>query len=149
MQINHSDYLSLVKAFSKNSRTAVNMVNAFWTGGLICLFGQALLDIISAQKYLTHDEAASAVTLILVLLSVLATGAGLYKPFAKIAGAGSLIPITGFANAVAAPCIEFRTEGFVTGVAVKLFTIAGPVIVYGELASFIYGVILWTIQAMS
>ncbi len=148
MQKSNSDYLSLVKTFSKNSRAARNMLRAFWTGGLICILGQALLDIMNAQEHLTRDEAVSVVTVTLVLFSVLATGAGLYKPLAKYAGAGTLIPVTGFANAVAAACLEFRSEGLITGVGVKLFTIAGPVIVYGSLASFVYGVILWLMQTL-
>ncbi|MBR2742341.1 MAG: stage V sporulation protein AC [Clostridia bacterium] len=149
MQIGSADYQTLVKRFSKNSRTAKNTLNAFWTGGLICILGQALLDLFDSQKHLTHDEAVAAVTVVLVLLSALATGAGLYKPVAKFAGAGTLIPVTGFANAVVSAGLEFRSEGLVTGLGIKLFTIAGPVIVYGSAASFIYGVILWIIKTLA
>lgn len=110
MQISNSDYLSLVKTFSKNSRLGVNMLNAFWTGGLICTIGQVLLDVFMAQEHLTHDEAVSATTVALVLLSALCTGLGLYQPFAKLAGAGTLVPVTGFANGVVSAGIEFKSD---------------------------------------
>jgi len=147
MQIDNREYLSLVTRFEKKSRTGLNMLNAFWSGGLICTLGQFILDLCSSQEHLTHDEAVAMTTVILVLFSSLCTGIGIYQPIAKIAGAGTLVPVTGFANGVVSSGIEFRSEGLITGLGIKLFTIAGPVIVYGGCAAFIYGVILWAVKS--
>ena len=116
--------------------------NAFWIGGLICAIGQFF-----TNRYgdlgLDKELAGTASSMTLVALSALLTGLSLYDNLAKTAGAGTLVPITGFANAIAAPAVEFKTEGFVLGVGAKMFTIAGPVIVYGLSASVIYGFIYW------
>ena len=119
-------------------------LNAFWIGGLICTVGQFLLNWYG-KIGLEKDLAGTATSMTLVALSALLTGLSLYDDIAKHAGAGTLVPITGFANAVAAPAVEFKTEGFILGVGAKMFTIAGPVIVYGVSASVVYGIIYWLI----
>ena len=121
---------------------SISMILAFLVGGLICTLGQALLALYGALG-LEKTDAATATSMTLVFLSALFTGLSLYDDLAKHAGAGTLVPITGFANAVAAPAVEFKTEGFVLGVGAKIFQIAGPVIVYGVSASVIYGLIYW------
>jgi stage V sporulation protein AC len=117
-------------------------VNAFWIGGLICALGQLLLSGYTALG-LEKTDAGTAASMTLVALSALLTGLSVYDDIAKLAGAGTLVPITGFANAIAAPAVEFKTEGFILGVGAKMFTIAGPVIVYGVSASVVYGLIYW------
>lgn len=118
-----------------------NMFKAFWVGGVICCIGQLINDLFM-QQGLNIPDASSATSVTLVLIGALLTGFGLYDRMAKYAGGGTLVPITGFANSVVAPALEFKTEGFVTGTAAKMFIIAGPVIVYGIGASVIYGLIL-------
>ena len=115
---------------------------AFLVGGAICTLGQLIMDIYLALG-LDKEDAGTAMSMTLVALSALFTGLSLYDNLAKYAGAGTLVPITGFANAVAAPAVEFKTEGFILGVGAKMFTIAGPVIVYGVSASVVYGLIYW------
>ena len=115
---------------------------AFIVGGLICVLGQVFINLYS-KFGLDKDAAGTAASMTLVVLSALLTGLSLYDNIAKHAGAGTLVPITGFANAIAAPAIEFKTEGFILGVGAKMFTIAGPVIVYGLSASVVYGLIYW------
>ena len=115
---------------------------AFIFGGAICCIGQLIGDL-WAMWGLEEKEAATATTVSMVFLGVLATALGLYARIAKYGGAGTLVPITGFANAVSSPAVEFKTEGFVLGVGAKMFTIAGPVIVYGVSASVVYGLIYW------
>ena len=119
--------------------------NAFWIGGLICAIGQLILNGYTALG-LDETNAGTATSMTLVALSALLTGFSLYDNIAKHAGAGTLVPITGFANAIAAPAVEFKTEGFILGVGAKIFTIAGPVIVYGVSASVVYGFIYWICQ---
>lgn len=116
-------------------------LNAFWIGGLICTLGQFILNIYKMCG-LNPEAAATAVSVTLVFIGALLTGLGVYDRIAKYAGAGTLVPITGFANSVVAPALEFKTEGFITGTAAKMFVISGPVIVYGISASVIYGLIL-------
>ena len=114
---------------------------AFAIGGAICSLGQFLANTYS--RFLSQPDAATAASMTLIALSALLTGLSLYDNLAKHAGAGTLVPITGFANSIAAPAIEFKTEGFILGVGAKMFTIAGPVIVYGVSASVVYGLIYW------
>ena len=114
----------------------------FWIGGLICVVGQIFTNCYGAWG-LEKQDAGTAASMTLVALSALLTGLSVYDDIAKHAGAGTLVPITGFANAIAAPAVEFKTEGFVLGVGAKMFTIAGPVIVYGLAASVVYGFIYW------
>ena len=117
-------------------------LNAFWIGGLICVLGQLAMNGYMALG-LEKKDASTAVSVSLVALSALLTGLSLYDNIAKYAGAGTLVPITGFANSIAAPAVEFKTEGFILGVGAKMFTIAGPVIVYGVSVSVVYGWIYW------
>ena len=135
-------YEKLVQEMSPRSPIVRDCFNAFWIGGLICAIGQVFLNCYSAWG-LDKDAAGTATSITLITLSALLTGLSLYDNIAKKAGAGTLVPITGFANAIAAPAIEFKTEGFILGVGAKIFTIAGPVIVYGLSASVVYGLIYW------
>ena len=136
------EYGRLVQQMSPNSPMGKDCFNAFWVGGLICTLGQVFVDWYG-KLGLGKTDAGLAASMTLVALSALLTGLSLYDNIAKHAGAGTLVPITGFANAVAAPAVEFKTEGFVLGVGAKMFTIAGPVIVYGVSASVVYGFIYW------
>ena len=136
------EYARLDKELAPKSPIVKDCFNAFWIGGLICVIGQLLMNGYQALK-LDKQDAATAVSMTLVALSALLTGLSLYDDIAKHAGAGTLVPITGFANAIAAPAVEFKTEGFILGVGAKMFTIAGPVIVYGLGASVVYGLIYW------
>ena len=136
------EYEKLVESRSPRSPMGKDCFHAFWIGGLICTVGQLIMNGFLALD-LEKTDASTATSMCLVALSALLTGLSLYDDIAKKAGAGTLVPITGFANAVAAPAIEFKTEGFVLGVGAKMFTIAGPVIVYGVSASVVYGFIYW------
>ena len=127
---------------SPRSPVRGNLLHAFLVGGLICALGQLLIGVYTALG-LDAEKASAACSLTLVFLGTLLTGLGVYDDIAKFAGAGTLVPITGFANSVAAPALEFKSEGFILGVGAKIFQIAGPVIVYGVSASVIYGLIYW------
>ena len=142
MELSNAAYQKLADSLAPKSKTPLNCVKAFAVGGGICVLGQALKTLYLSLD-LGEKSAALLCSVTLIFLSALLTGLGLYDNLAKHGGAGTLVPITGFANAVAAPAVEFKTEGWVTGLAVKMFTIAGPVIVYGTLASVVYGVIYW------
>lgn len=135
-------YGALVARMAPKSPMWRDCLNAFWIGGLICVVGQIFTDCYGAWG-LEKQDAGTAASMTLVALSALLTGLSVYDDIAKHAGAGTLVPITGFANAIAAPAVEFKTEGFVLGVGAKMFTIAGPVIVYGLAASVVYGFIYW------
>ena len=136
------EYQKLVDSMAPRSPMWKDCLNAFWIGGLICAIGQLIMN---GYTMLGLDEtnAGTATSMTLVALSALLTGLSLYDNIAKHAGAGTLVPITGFANSIAAPAVEFKTEGFILGVGAKMFTIAGPVIVYGVSASVVYGLIYW------
>ena len=134
-------FAQLVKQREKPSPIAKDCAFAFLIGGVICVLGQ-LIQEGWLSLGLARQDAATATSTSLILLSVLLTGLNLYNKLARYGGAGTLVPITGFANAVASPAIDFRSEGFVTGMAARMFTVAGPVIVYGVIASAIYGLIL-------
>ena len=136
------EYARLVKEMSPKSPIWRDCLNAFWIGGLICTLGQLIMNGYMALG-IDKEAAGTAMSMTLVALSALLTGLSLYDDIAKHAGAGTLVPITGFANAVAAPALEFKTEGMILGTAAKMFTIAGPVIVYGVSASVVYGLIYW------
>lgn len=135
-------YGRLVKELSPNSPILKDCVWAFLVGGAICALGQFFLNWYQSIG-LTEKLAGTATSMTLVAISALLTGLSVYDDIAKHAGAGTLVPITGFANSVSAPAVEFKTEGLVTGLGVKMFTIAGPVIVYGLSASVIFGAIYW------
>ena len=142
MDISKREYGQMVKKASPNSRLLANCAKAFVVGGLVCTFGQMLYGMFGALGA-NRDMAASLVAVSLIFLAVAATGIGKYDDLVKFAGAGAGVPITGFANAVAAPAIEFKKEGYIMGVGAKMFLIAGPVIVYGTLASMIVGFIYY------
>ena len=135
-------YDALVREMSPKSPIVKDCVNAFWIGGLICVLGQVFINWYTSLG-LEKQDASTAASMSLVALSALLTGLSLYDNIAKHAGAGTLVPITGFANSISAPAVEFKTEGFILGVGAKMFTIAGPVIVYGVSASVVYGMIYW------
>lgn len=139
------DYNKYVKARSTKSPLGVDCVNAFWTGGLICALGQLLYKLYIPLGFGVKGTYA-LVSVSFIFLAALLTGLNVFDKIAKFAGAGTLVPITGFANAVAAPAIDTKTEGFILGVGAKIFTIAGPVILYGTVASVAYGVILWIVN---
>ena len=136
------NYDNYVKNVTPVTNVWKNIFNAFWIGGLICVVGQIFMNCYGTWG-LEKQDAGTAASMTLVALSALLTGLSVYDDIAKRAGAGTLVPITGFANAIAAPAVEFKTEGFVLGVGAKMFTIAGPVIVYGLAASVVYGFIYW------
>ena len=138
------EYSQLVKQASPNSKTCLNMFKAFISGGAICCIGQAIMNGWKSTG-LGEQDAGSATSITLVFLSILFTGLEWYDRIAQHAGAGTLVPITGFANAVASPALDFKSEGFVLGLGAKMFVIAGPVIVYGISASVIYGIIYYII----
>ena len=136
------EYGKLVKSMSPRSPIGKDCLNAFWIGGVICTIAQLAMNGYTALG-LEKTDAGTATSMTMIALSALLTGLSLYDDIARLAGAGTLVPITGFANAVVAPAIEFKTEGFILGVGARMFTIAGPVIVYGTVASVIYGLIYW------
>lgn len=136
------EYGKLIKDMAPKSPIFKDCFNAFWIGGLICAIGQAIQNGYTALG-LDKTNAGTATSMTMVALSALLTGLSLYDDIAKRAGAGTLVPITGFANAIASPAVEFKTEGFILGVGAKIFQIAGPVIVYGVSASVVYGLIYW------
>ena len=141
MNMTPKEYNRYVARLAKKSPLGKDLLNSFLIGGLICVVGQLILNGYTALE-LSEQDAAAATSVSLVFLSAVLTALSVYDDLAKIAGAGTLVPITGFANAVVSPAIEFKAEGFVTGMAAKMFVIAGPVIVYGTVASVLYGVIL-------
>ena len=140
--MNQRQYQKMVKDISPKSPILKNCCFAFCIGGLICTLGQLIGNGYTALG-LSEKNSAAATSMTLIAISALLTGFSLYDDIAKYAGAGTLVPITGFANAVSSAAIEFKTEGFILGVGAKMFTIAGPVIVYGVSASVIYGLIYW------
>ncbi len=138
------EYSELVKQKTPNSTLLKNCIMAFLFGGAICVVGEALLKMYQSAG-LEQEDAATMVSVTLIFLSTFLTGLNIYPKMAKYAGAGTIVPITGFANAVAAPALEAKTEGYVLGVGAKIFTIAGPVILFGTLASVIAGIIYFII----
>jgi len=147
MKMTKREYARYVKEMSPKSPLWKDVLLAFVIGGLICTVGQAVLNGFAAAG-LDEQDAGTATCITMILFSAVLTALSLYDNIAKHAGAGTLVPITGFANAVVSPAIEFKSEGFVLGVGAKLFSIAGPVIVYGISASVIYGIILWVLQIL-
>ena len=142
MDMTNQEYNQYVSARAKPSPIAKDMVWAFCVGGSICAGGQLLSNLYQSWG-VSKEDAGTWVSITLIFLASLLTGLGVFDDIAKRAGAGTLVPITGFANSMVSPAVEFKSEGFITGTAVKLFTIAGPVLVYGISASVIYGIILW------
>ena len=141
MNMSKKEYNRYVARLAQKSPLGKDLLRSFLVGGLICVIGQLILNGFTALD-LSEQDAAAATSVSLVFLSAVLTGLSVYDDIAKFAGAGTLVPITGFANAVVSPAIEFKAGGFVTGMAAKMFIIAGPVIVYGTVASVLYGLIL-------
>lgn len=139
----NQEYNEYVKQVTPTHSLPANMLKAFITGGAICVVGQVILNVAAGTFGLDKDTAGSWCSLLLVLLSVVLTGFNIYPSLANWGGAGALVPITGFANSVAAPAIEFQKEGQVFGIGCKIFTIAGPVILYGIFTSWVLGLIYW------
>jgi stage V sporulation protein AC len=145
--MNKLTYSKIVDKMSPPSPKAKDFVMAFLVGGLICVIGQLLRELF---LYFSFDEETTGmcVSITLIFAAALLTGLGLFEKIAKRAGAGTLVPITGFANAVVAPAIEFKPEGQVLGIGVKMFSLAGPVILFGSLAAAIYGCVIWLINVL-
>ena len=141
MNMSPDEYQNYVKQQAPKSPIVKDVALAFVIGGFICVIGQVVMNGWSAMG-LNKEDAGTATSCTMVFLSALLTGLNLYNKIARVAGAGTLVPITGFANSVVSPAIDFKSEGFVTGMAAKMFQIAGPVIVFGTFASVIYGVVL-------
>lgn len=137
------EYAEYVKEVTPKNNLPLQMAKAFLVGGIICAIGQAILNIAQQRYGLDKDTAGSWCAMLLVLASALLTGLNLYQKLVKFGGAGALVPITGFANSVASAAIEYQKEGQVYGIGCKIFTIAGPVILYGIFTSWVLGVIYW------
>ncbi|MCI8650396.1 MAG: stage V sporulation protein AC [Anaerotruncus sp.] len=142
MQITPQEYDQLTKKASPPSPSAKNITMAFLIGGGICALGQVFI-LLFTYWGLEQETAATCASIALVFLSVLLTGLNIYDNLAKVAGAGTLVPITGFANSMASAALDFKSEGYILGLGAKMFIIAGPVIVYGVSASIFYGLIIW------
>ena len=134
------DYQNYVDKKSPNSPILKNCFNAFWVGGLICTIGQVIMEICKSRG-LSQELSGTVVSIILIGLSAFLTGLNIFNKIGKFAGAGSLIPITGFANSIVSPAMEYKSEGYVMGVGGKMFTVAGPVLVFGISASIIVGLV--------
>jgi stage V sporulation protein AC len=145
-----SAYQEYVDKKSPNSPILKNCINAFWVGGLICSIGQIILNICT-QRGLSTEISGTIVSIILIGLSAFLTGLNIFNRIGKFAGAGSLIPITGFANSIVSPAMEYKSEGYVMGVGGKMFTVAGPVLVYGISSSIIVGIIylIFNVQSLT
>lgn len=147
MQVSKKEYKKMAQKASPPSPKLKDFVLAFVVGGFICVIGQLLKEWFNSMNW-SEDVVKMAVPVTLIFIAAVLTGLQLFEKIAKHAGAGTLVPITGFANAVVSPAIEFKTEGQILGLGVKMFTIAGPVLVYGITASAIYGLILWIIEML-
>lgn len=139
------EYAKIVEKNMPKSKTAFNCLRAFLIGGGICTAAQAVFELFVLWGF-EEDLAKTLTSVTMIFIGVLLTALGIYDKLAKKAGAGTLVPITGFANAMSSPAIEFKTEGFITGVGTKMFVIAGPVLVYGISASIVYGAVLWLLH---
>ena len=148
MKMTNTEYDKITKKHSPNTKLYLTLPKAFVIGGLICCLGQAFFNLYTYLG-MTETDARTVTSITLVFLSALLTGLKIYDKIAKHGGAGTLVPITGFANSVVAPALEFKTEGFILGTAAKMFIIAGPVIVYGILTSVIYGIVPYIFQIMN
>ena len=142
------DYQNYVDKKSPNSPILKNCFNAFWVGGLICSIGQIIMDICQSRG-LSQEISGTVVSIILIGLSAFLTGLNIFNKIGKFAGAGSLIPITGFANSIVSPAMEYKSEGYVMGVGGKMFTVAGPVLVFGISASIIVGIVYMIFNTQS
>ena len=149
MNFDKKDYNKYVKARAPKSPCLKNSVKAFLVGGTICAIGQGFFSLYLDFFKLTEDESGTLTSVTLIFIAILLTALGVFDNIAKCAGAGTLVPITGFANAVASPAIDSHAEGLVLGVGAKIFTVAGPVLLYGTLAGAIYGVIYYIVQIIT
>ena len=147
MNISKKEYAKMADKASPPSKKLKDFVLAFLIGGIICTIGQLLRELYISLG-LPEQVVKAAVPVSLIFMAALLTGLGIFEKIAKRAGAGTLVPITGFANAVVSPAIEFKTEGHVLGIGVKMFTVAGPVILFGTSASVVYGLIYWILQML-
>lgn len=145
MELSAREYAAMTKRSVPRSKAATDCVKAFLVGGFICALGQGAAELAKAAG-IRDETAALCGSLFLIFLAVLLTGLNVFDKIAKHAGAGTFVPITGFANAIASPAVEFKSEGFVLGMAAKMFSVAGPVLVYGISASAVYGLILWLVS---
>ena len=148
MDINKEEYKKLVQNTAKKSPIIKNCIFAFIFGGAICTLGQALFDLYGAITDYSADDRYALVSITVIFITALLTGLGIFDNIAKYAGAGTLVPVTGFANSVVSPAIDTKAEGLVLGVGAKIFTVAGPVILYAVLSGTLYGVILWVIKIL-
>ena len=141
-EIKHQEYQEYIKDITPTHKLWKQMLHAFIVGGIICTIGQCIINLGSAMG-MEQQEASSWCSLVLILIAVILTGLGIYSKISKWGGAGALVPITGFANSVVSPAIEYKKEGQVFGIGSKIFTIAGPVILYGIFASWLLGLVYW------
>ena len=147
MQLTAEEYKKMTKVIAPRSKVATNCLKAFAVGGAICTLGQVVANL--AENAGVEPKTASLCgSLALIFLAVLLTGLNVFDKIAKHAGAGTIVPITGFANAIASPAVEFKSEGFVLGMGAKMFSVAGPVLVYGISASVVYGLVLWLVSLL-
>lgn len=142
-ELSHREYQEYIKEITPTHKLWKQMLHAFIVGGIICTIGQGIINLAVNTLGMDQQTASSWCSLILILISVLLTGFGLYSKISKWGGAGALVPITGFANSVVSPAIEYKKEGQVFGIGCKIFTIAGPVILYGIFASWLLGLLYW------
>ena len=145
MKMTKREYGEYINKMSPNSNMGLNLLKAFVSGGALCVIGQGFLNMYKFYG-LDADNAGAAASVTLVFLGALLTGIGIYDKLAKFSGAGTLVPITGFANSIVSPALEFKSEGFIMGMSAKMFVIAGPVLVFGIAASVIYGIIYAAIK---
>ena len=148
MRMDQKTYQKFAKAHAPRSPLLKDCFNAFWIGGSICLLGQILHNVYQNLCGLAEEDAGLLTSVTLIFLAVLLTGLGIFDRIAKVAGAGTLVPITGFANAVVSPAIDSHAEGLILGVGAKIFTVAGPVLFYGTFAGTVFGVIYWIVTLL-
>lgn len=139
------DYANYVKSVSPNSKLGINVIKAFIVGGLICIIGQFVINYLKA-KGLDKETVSSLTSIVMIFLGAFLTGLNVYDEIGRFAGAGSIVPISGFANSVASPAMEFKSEGLILGMGAKMFIVAGPVIVYGICSSIIVGIIYYLLS---
>ena len=137
----NKNYLEYVKAVSPKTNQKRSLLHAFWVGGVICMIGQTFRLILETSFGLSGDELSAYVSMIMIFLGAFLTGLGVYDRIGKYAGGGSIVPITGFANSVVSPAVEFKTEGYIYGTAAKMFIVAGPIIVFGVASSVLVGLL--------
>ncbi len=148
MNIDKKQYKKYAAAHAPKSPIIKDCFLAFIFGGGICVFGQALMNIYHEFLSLTETDSATLTSMSLIFIAVLLTAIGVFDNIAKVAGAGTLVPITGFANSVASPAIDSKAEGLILGVGAKIFTVAGPVLLYGTLSGAVYGIIYWVVTVL-